>query len=135
MALTILLSHSSSSSSPTYSTFILYFFMFSYFLAYFHLLFSSLFFLPCFLLWSCYVTFSTFLIYSSVFNPLNAELNPICPLLSLFGAHHILHISRLRVNFYLISVLNFHSPFIFVLLSHSRLFHSFFPQYKSITIF
>ena len=27
-------------------------------------------------------------------NPLNAELNPICPLLALFGAHHILHVSR-----------------------------------------
>jgi len=25
-------------------------------------------------------------------NPLNAELNPICPLLALFGAHHILHV-------------------------------------------
>jgi len=32
------------------------------------------------------------------FNPLNAELNPICPLLALFGAHHILHISRIRVK-------------------------------------
>jgi hypothetical protein len=32
------------------------------------------------------------------FNPLNAELNPICPLLALFGAHHILHVSRIRVN-------------------------------------
>jgi hypothetical protein len=31
-------------------------------------------------------------------NPLNAELNPICPLLTLFGAHHILHVSRKRVN-------------------------------------
>ena len=29
-----------------------------------------------------------------LFNPLNAELNPICPLLALFGAHHILHVSR-----------------------------------------
>jgi len=29
----------------------------------------------------------------SIFNPLNAELNPICPLLALFGAHHILHVS------------------------------------------
>jgi hypothetical protein len=29
-----------------------------------------------------------------VFNPLNAELNPICSLLALFGAHHILHVSR-----------------------------------------
>jgi hypothetical protein len=32
------------------------------------------------------------------FNPLNTELNPICHLLSLLGAHHILHISRVRVN-------------------------------------
>jgi len=29
-----------------------------------------------------------------MFNPLNVELNPICPLLALFGAHHILHVSR-----------------------------------------
>jgi len=27
-------------------------------------------------------------------NPLNAELNPSCPLLALFRAHHILHVSR-----------------------------------------
>ena len=32
------------------------------------------------------------------FNPLNAELNPICHLLALLGAHHILHVSRIRVN-------------------------------------
>ena len=31
-------------------------------------------------------------------NPLNAELNPICHLLALLGAHHIFHVSRLRVN-------------------------------------
>jgi len=31
-------------------------------------------------------------------NPLDAKLNPICYLLALFGAHHILHISRIRVN-------------------------------------
>ena len=31
-------------------------------------------------------------------NPFNAELNPTCPLLALFGAHHILHVSRIRVN-------------------------------------
>jgi hypothetical protein len=30
--------------------------------------------------------------------PLNAELNPICHLLALLGAHHILHVSRVRVN-------------------------------------
>jgi hypothetical protein len=34
-----------------------------------------------------------------VINPLNAELNPICHFLALLGAHHILHISRVRVNF------------------------------------
>jgi len=33
-----------------------------------------------------------------VLNPLNAELNPICYLLALLGAHHILNISRIRVN-------------------------------------
>jgi hypothetical protein len=32
------------------------------------------------------------------FNPLNAKLNPICQLLALLGAHHILHVSRLRVK-------------------------------------
>ena len=31
-------------------------------------------------------------------DPLNAELNPICQLLALLGAHHILHISRIRVK-------------------------------------
>jgi hypothetical protein len=31
-------------------------------------------------------------------NPLNAELNPICHLLTLLGAHHILHVSRIRVR-------------------------------------
>ena len=31
------------------------------------------------------------------FNSLNADLNPICHLLELLGAHHILHVSRIRV--------------------------------------
>ena len=31
-------------------------------------------------------------------NRLNAELNPICCLLALLGAHHFLHISRIRVK-------------------------------------
>jgi hypothetical protein len=31
-------------------------------------------------------------------NPSNSELNPICHLLALLGAHHIFHISGLRVN-------------------------------------
>ena len=32
------------------------------------------------------------------FNPLNTKLNPICHLLALLGAHHILHFSRIRVK-------------------------------------
>ena len=31
-------------------------------------------------------------------NPLNAELNPICHLLALLGAHHILYVSKIRDN-------------------------------------
>jgi hypothetical protein len=31
-------------------------------------------------------------------NYLNAELNPICHLLALLGARHILHVSRIRVK-------------------------------------
>jgi len=36
--------------------------------------------------------------FRSCFNPLNAELNSICHLLALLGAHTILHVSRIRVN-------------------------------------
>ena len=35
--------------------------------------------------------------FNSAFNVLNAELNPICHLLALLGAHPILHISKIRV--------------------------------------
>jgi len=38
-------------------------------------------------------------------NPLNTKLNPICHLLALLGAHHILHVSGLRVK----SILHVHS--------------------------
>jgi hypothetical protein len=37
--------------------------------------------------------------FPDLFNPLNAKLNPIFQLLALLGAHHILHVSGLRVNF------------------------------------
>jgi hypothetical protein len=36
--------------------------------------------------------------YVLSFNPLNAKLNPICHLLALLGARHILHVSRIRVK-------------------------------------
>jgi len=36
---------------------------------------------------------------NNVFNPLNAELDFICHLLALLEAHHILHVSRIRVKY------------------------------------
>ena len=39
--------------------------------------------------------------FNSVFNPLNAELNPICHLLALLGVRHIFHVSGLRVKGFL----------------------------------
>ena len=36
--------------------------------------------------------------FGVLFNPLSAELNPICHLLALLGAHHILRISKIRVK-------------------------------------
>jgi len=33
-------------------------------------------------------------------NPLNAKLNPTCHMLALLGAHHILYVSRIRVNWH-----------------------------------
>jgi len=35
-------------------------------------------------------------------NPLNAELNPIRHLPALLGAHHILHVSRIRFKYKII---------------------------------
>jgi hypothetical protein len=35
---------------------------------------------------------------SNAINPLNPELNPICYLLALLGAHYFLHVSRIRVK-------------------------------------
>jgi len=35
---------------------------------------------------------------ASKFNPLNPELNSICYLLALLGAHHFLHVSKIRVK-------------------------------------
>jgi len=35
---------------------------------------------------------------STLVNPLNPELNPICYLLALLAAHHFLHVSRIRVK-------------------------------------
>jgi hypothetical protein len=37
-------------------------------------------------------------IFMFMFNPLDAELNPICHMLALLGAHRIFHVSVLRVK-------------------------------------
>jgi len=39
-----------------------------------------------------------YFIFMYMFNPLNPKLNPICYLLVLLGAHHFLHVSRIRVK-------------------------------------
>jgi len=39
------------------------------------------------------------MVEKNIINPLNAELNPIYYLLALLGAHHFLHVSRIRVNY------------------------------------
>ena len=47
-----------------------------------------------------------FYVYSHLFNPLNTKLNPICHMLALLGVHHILHVSRLRVNIFVGSLMS-----------------------------
>ena len=42
-------------------------------------------------IWGCIISVTCF-------NPLNAELNPICYLLALLRAHHFHHVSRIRVK-------------------------------------
>ena len=44
------------------------------------------------------------IIIISGFNPLKAKLNPICHLMALLGAHHILHVSRIRVKYLKVTI-------------------------------
>ena len=41
-------------------------------------------------------------------NPLNAKLNPIFLLLALLGAHPILHVSRIGVNYFILNIALLH---------------------------
>jgi len=64
----------------------------------------------------CYV------LYSYYVNPLNPELNPICYLLALLGAHHFLHVSRIRVKlltFRLLMSYTYGAPILDVSRSHT----------------
>ena len=49
-----------------------------------------------------YYVHEQFPLSSKSFNPLNTELNPICDRVALLGAHHILYVSRIRVNCYIV---------------------------------
>jgi len=44
------------------------------------------------------ISFDWKLITCGLINTLNVELNPICYLLALLGAHHFLHVRRMRVK-------------------------------------
>jgi len=60
------------------------------------------------------------------FNPLNAELNPIYYLLALLGAHHFLHISRIRVKSLILRLLMsyiYGAPILDVSRSHTTTHH------------
>ena len=58
-----------------------------------------------------------------LFNPLKPKLNPICYLLALLGAHHFLHVSRIRVKLLtfrlLMSYIYMEHPFL-MFLDHTR---------------
>jgi len=62
----------------------------------------------------------------TVINPLNAELNPICYLLALLGAHHFLHVSRIRVKLTLRQLMSYiyGAPILDVSRSHTTTQHS-----------
>ena len=62
-------------------------------------------------------------------NPLNPELNPICYLLALLGAHHFLHVSRIRVRLLTFRLLMLYiyiygAPILDVSRSHTTTQHS-----------
>ena len=60
-------------------------------------------------------------------NALNAELNPICYLLALLGAHHFLHVSRIRVKSLTLRLLMsyiYGAPILDVSRSHTTTQHS-----------
>ena len=64
---------------------------------------------------------------SEFINPLNPELNPICYLLALLGAHHFLHVSRIGVKLLTFRLLMSYicgAPILDVSRSHTTTQHS-----------
>jgi len=54
--------------------------------------------LRCVKSWSAMISHTCRTWRRTEINPLNPELNPICYLLALLGAHYFLHVSRIRVK-------------------------------------
>ena len=54
-------------------------------------------------------------IYTTQFNPLKPELNSICYLLALLGAHHFLHVGRIRVKLLTFTLL---MSYIYIYMEH-----------------
>jgi hypothetical protein len=63
-------------------------------------------------------------------NPLNAELNSICHLLELLAAHHILHVSRIRVNDILKYIFNTIGQYLYELEGNVNASYSTFFRYQ-----
>ena len=64
---------------------------------------------------------------TKIINPLKPELNPICYLLALLGAHHFLHVSRIRVKSLTLRLLMsyiYGAPILDVSRSHTTTQHS-----------
>ena len=75
----------------------------------------------------CCITVRSYVPGDLLFNPLNPELNPICYLLALLGAHHLLHVSRIRVKLLTFRLLMSHiyeAPILDVSRSHTTTQHS-----------
>ena len=75
------------------------------------------------------VLFSWLLVHlpSTLFNPLNPKLNPICYLMALLRAHHFLHVSRIRVKlltFRLLMSYTYGAPILDVSRSYTTTHHS-----------
>jgi hypothetical protein len=73
--------------------------------------------------------------FTKKINPLNDELNPICYLLALLGAHHFLHVRRIRVKslplrllmsyiYIYIYIYIYGAPILDVSRSHTMMHHS-----------
>jgi len=75
----------------------------------------------------CKIKLKTIFTQATGINPLNPELNPICYLLALLGAHHFLHVSRIRVKsltFMLLMSYIYGAPILDVSRSHTTTQHS-----------